>query len=49
METVCSSANGVRDAKSETLVDVVADFRHVFIYSEREITPLKLFAALESF
>lgn len=48
MEAVCSSANGVRDAKSETLVDGVADFRHVFIYSEHEITPLKLFAALES-
>lgn len=49
METVCSSANGKRDAKSEALVDGVADFRHAFIYSEREITPLKLFVALESF
>lgn len=47
METVCSSANGVRDAKSEALVDGVADFRHVFIYSEHEIRSLKLFAALE--
>lgn len=49
METVCSSANGKRDAKSETLVDGVADFRHVFIYSERKIAPLKLFVAPESF
>lgn len=49
METVYSSANSKRDAKSETLVDGVADFRHVFIYSERKIAPLKLFAALESF
>lgn len=38
----------LRDAKSETLVDGVADFRHDFIYSEQEITPLKLFAVLES-
>ncbi len=42
-----SSANGVRDAKSETLVDGAADFRHVFIYSEHEIAPFKLFAALK--
>lgn len=37
----------MRDAKAETLVDGVANFRHAFIYSEHEITPLKLFAALE--
>lgn len=49
METVCSSANGEWDTKSETLVDGFADFRDIFIYSEREITPLNLFMALESF
>lgn len=47
METLCLSANGARDAEAETLVDGVANFRHTFIYSEHEITPLKLFAALE--
>lgn len=49
METVCSSVNGMQYAKSETLVDGVADFRHVFIYSEHEITLIKLFVELESF
>lgn len=48
MENLCLSANGVHDAQAETLVDGVANFRHAFIYSEHEITPLKLFAALES-
>ncbi len=42
-----SSANGLRDAKTETLVDGVADFRHVFIYSEHEIASFKLFATLK--
>lgn len=36
------------DAKAETLVDGVANFKPAFIYSEHEITPLKLFAAVES-
>lgn len=48
METLCLSANGVCDAKAETLVDGVANFKPAFIYSEHEITPLKLFVAVES-
>lgn len=39
MATICSSTNSALDAKSQTLVDGVADFRNVFIYSEHEITP----------
>lgn len=49
METVCSSANGERDAKAETLVGVLLISDTFFIYSEHEIAPLKLFAAIESF